>query len=110
MTLGFIKYVLTAVLAMGAAYGGLKLADKNNAEQIKAVNIKADVHDAKTAHSGAATRIEVKAIEDKVQTLDKSVIKLGTKIDGQEVRQKERHDDIKEELRYLRRRRNRRDD
>lgn len=110
ITLGLLKYVITALLAMGAAYGGLKLADQDNAKQIGAVKADAAVHKAKPAHNGAATKVEVKAVEDKVNTLDKSVIKLGTKIDGQETRQKERHDDIKDELRYLRRRRNRRDD
>ena len=103
ITAGLIKYAVTALFALGAAYGGIKLAVKSNSDDIKAVDTKFEVHADKSAHPGAATRVEVKAIEDKVQALDKSVGELGVQIDQQELRQKERHDDIKGELKYLRR-------
>lgn len=106
---GLFKYIITALVALSAAYGGIKLAVKNNAEQIESVSTVIDTHRDESVHSGSATKVEVKAIEDKVQTLDKSVVELGTKIDGQETRQKERHDDIKEDFRDLRRRLNRMD-
>lgn len=105
LTLSLLKYVVTSLIALGAAYGGIKLAVKSNADDIQTVDSKVETHKAKTAHPGAATKVEVKAVEDKVQHLDKSVGELGVQIGEQEKRQAERHDDIKDELKYLRRRR-----
>jgi hypothetical protein len=105
VTAGLIKYVLTALFTLGVAYGGIKWAVKSNADDIKAVDTKVEIHAIKSAHAGAVTKVEIKPLEDKVQALDKSVGELGVLIGQQEIRQKERHDDIKSELKYLRRRR-----
>lgn len=102
---GWLTTVVVAALFGTGGFFGMKAAGERRDEKIGAVEADAAVHDAKPAHDGAATKVEVKALETKVQHLDKSVGALGGKIDSQETRQKERHDDLKEELRYLRRRR-----
>lgn len=95
---------LTALFG-GGGYFAQQAAVDRHTDELEKLDAAVDAHEAQPTHDGAVTRIEVKALEDKVQHLDKSVGQLGQKIDGQEKRQTERHDDLKEELRYLRRRR-----
>ena len=96
--------VISGVLGTGGFFG-MKAAGERRDDKIEAVETDAAAHDARPAHDGAATRVEFKALDAKVQQLDKSVGELGVKIDSQETVQSKRHEDIVEELKWLRRNR-----
>ncbi len=102
---GWLTTVAVAALFGTGGFFGMKAAGERRDEKIGAVEADAAVHDAKPAHDGAATRVEMKALEGKVRQLDKSVVELGTKIDERSKAQEKQYDDIKSELRIIRRRR-----
>jgi len=104
-----IKYAITALLALGAAYGGIKLAVKHNADSIEMLDAKIEMHDASPAHDGAVTKQEFQEVRKEVRDVEKKVDNIGVKIDERAKAQMQQYDDIKDELRYLRRRRNRGD-
>lgn len=99
-----------AVVVVSALFGtggffGMRAAGERRDEKIVDVQMDAATHDAKPAHDGAATRIEVRALEGKVQQLDKSVGELGVKIDIQEQAQNKRQAEIIDDLKWIRRNR-----
>ncbi len=102
---GWLTTVVVAALFGTGGFFGMRAAGERRDEKIEAVEADAAVHDAKPAHDGAATRVEMKALEGKVQQLDKSVGKLGTKIDERSKAQEKQYDDIKSDLRIIRGRR-----
>ncbi|HEU01857.1 hypothetical protein LCGC14_0605640 [marine sediment metagenome] len=102
---GWLTTVVVAALFGTGGFFGMRAAGERRDEKIGAVETDAAVHDAKPAHDGAATRVEMKALEGKVQQLDTSVGNLGIKIDERSKAQEKQYDDIKSDLRIIRRRR-----
>ncbi len=102
---GWLTTLLIASVFGTGGFFGMRAAGERRDEKIEAVEIGVAAHEAKPVHDGAPTRVEVKALETKVQSLDKSVGELGVKIDSQETAQSKRHDNIVDELKWLRRNR-----
>lgn len=94
-----------SVLFGGGGYFAMQAAVDRHTDELKKLDVEVETHDAKPAHDGAASKSEVRALEGKVQQLDKSVGTLGTKIDERSKAQEKQYDDIKMELRLIRRRR-----
>lgn len=99
-----------AVVVVSALFGtggffGMRAAGERRDEKIETVQSDAAAHGAKPAHDGAASKIEVRALEREVQQLDKSVGNLATKIDERSKAQEKQYDDIKSELKFIRRNR-----
>ncbi len=101
----WLATVVIAGLFGTGGFFGMKAAGERRDEKIEIVETDAAAHDAKPAHDGAATKVEVKALDEKVQKLDKTVGELGVTIDSQEKAQTVRHLEIVDELKWLRRNR-----
>ncbi len=95
---------LTAIFGGGGYFAQQAAVDRHNTE-IEQLSDDVDVHSDLPGHSGAVSHEQLEKVEQQVIDLDRNVVKIGEKLDGEAVRQRERHDDLKEELRYLRRRR-----
>lgn len=94
-----------SVLFGGGGYFAMQAAVDRHTEELEQLDSEVDLHDAKPAHDGAASKSEVGALEDKVQQLDKSVGNLGIKIDERSKAQEKQYESINRELRIIRLRR-----
>lgn len=101
----WLAVALVSALFGTGGFFGMRAAGERRDEKIHEVEHDASTHDAKPAHDGAATKVEVKALDDKVQKLDKSVGELGVKIDIQEKAQNKRQAEIIDDLKWIRRNR-----
>ncbi len=93
---GVLRLVLTASVGLGAAYGGMKMAIEENADDVAEAFKRIEQHEALSTHADAATRQQVHALE-------RGVERIGAQIEAQ----LQQLSEIKEELRFLRRRRGR---
>lgn len=96
--------VVSALFGTGGFFG-MRAAGERRDEKIHEVEHDAAAHTAKPAHDGAASKVEFKELDKRVQQIDKSVGELGVKIDSQEKTQEKRHKAVVDELKWLRRNR-----
>lgn len=97
---------LTALFG-GGGYFAQQAAVDRHSDELEQLSDDVDAHGRRPSHDGAVSQEQLEKVEKRVIAIDRDVATIGEKLDGEALRQKERHDDLKEELRYLRRRRDR---
>lgn len=99
-----IVVALTALFGTGGYFAQQAAVDRHT-DELEQLGDDVEAHEDRPAHDGAVSQEQLGEVERRVIAIDRDVAKIGQQLDSEAVRQKERHDDLKEELRYLRRRR-----
>ncbi len=102
-----VLIVVLSVLFGGGGYFALQAAVAQHTTELEGLGGDVKAHQAKPAHRGGVSHEQLEKVQQQVTEIDRAVVKIGETLDGEARLQQERHDDLKEELRYLRRRRNR---